>query len=185
MIIYFISELILPTLIHDCIDIIYQFSKAFLDNKISMFEEYGALFYHCCNSNNTKKVCGIIYNYNKKYIHYISVNGYWISETLGYMSKIIWAKHEKVYLLTCDQQILKSACSSVQSDQSLSAQRNSILGYPKFARIFTGHTCLKVSFLISDFPDLNEAGGGIQLMNEWQFIAQSLSLSSFHHFSMT
>ena len=73
MIFYRISELMLATLIqryhknhfisrtgdllkfyklsgatfYDCINTIYQFIKPFLDNKMSMFEEYGAFKVHC------------------------------------------------------------------------------------------------------------------------------------------
>ena len=37
---------------YDCINTIYQFVKPFLDNKMSMFEEYGAF-----NSSNNMAQC--------------------------------------------------------------------------------------------------------------------------------
>ena len=33
---------------YDCINTIYQFSKPFFENKMSIFEEYGALRYYSC-----------------------------------------------------------------------------------------------------------------------------------------
>ena len=45
--------------------------------------------------------------------------------------------------------------------------------------------CLEIPTLDHEMPGLNPARGRLQLMTVWHFIAQSLSLSSFHHFNMT